>query len=98
MPLTDDRKQELATHAIDAAETLVDSGRLDEDDAVDLVADLLDWLVDLPDGVWRWLIETGLAIVRPKPWRLRKRADRAQERGNVARAARLRERADRLES
>lgn len=90
-------RAELGDIAGEAVERLVEHG-YDEEAAVDLVADLLDWLVDLPDGVWHWFVSTAADALRPDPSRLRARARKAKRKGKTKKAARLRARADKVEA
>lgn len=95
--MDDDTRAELGDIAGGAVERLVSHG-YDEEAAVDLVADLLDWLIDLPDGVWHWMVSQAAEMLRPDVQRLRARARKADAKGKPKKAARLRRRADKVEA
>lgn len=97
MAIDTDTREELGEIAGDIVERAVSHG-FSEEEAVDLVADLLDWLIDLPDGIWYWLVSQAAEMLRPDVQRLRARARKAERAGKAKKAARLRRRADKVEA
>ena len=96
--LTDEKLSEAGELAGDAVEHLVANRGMSESEAVDLIADFLDMLIDLPDGVWAWVIGSAAGLLKRDPENMRKRAAKLEAKGKSKRAAKLRERADKVEA